>query len=72
MKKFSIGLGTIVGVFGGIVLGALLWLVAAGIDAAMNVLPANGEVVLFFVGFAASIGAGVTADLLEAEKEEKK
>jgi len=60
--KFPVGIGTVLGIFGGIVLGALLWLVGAGVDAAMNILPDGGPNVFFFIGFSAGVVVGLIFD----------
>ena len=64
--KLSIGKNTLVGLFMGIVFGAILWLIGAGLSV-ITVLPAGSPVALFFIGFACGIGLGISADLEEDE-----
>ena len=62
----KIGIHTIAGIFWGVVLGALLWLIGAGMTV-IAVLPEYSPVALFFIGFAACIGLGLTADYTEGK-----
>lgn len=65
MKIFPIGIGTVIGIIAGFVLGGLLWILSAGMDAAMDILPDNGETVFFFIGFAACVALGLIYDVTD-------
>jgi len=65
--KLSIGIHTISGIFWGIVLGALLWLIGSGLQV-IAVLPTYAAAALFFIGFAACIALGLIADYDESEE----
>ena len=71
MKALPIGLGTVIGIIAGFVLGPIMWLIAAGINGAITVLPTGGADALFFVGFASSVALGLVYDFSESLKSEK-
>jgi len=59
--KLPFGKNVIAGIFYGIVVGAILWLIGSGLQA-LAVLPANSPIALFFIGFASCIGISYIED----------
>lgn len=66
-KMFTISKNLIAGILHGLVIGALLYLIAIGLNGVLLIWAAGTEVVFFIIGFAAGVGTAY----VEEEKEKK-
>lgn len=64
---FTISKNLIAGILHGLVIGALLYLIAIGLNGVLLIWAAGTEVVFFIIGFAAGVGTAY----VEEEKEKK-
>jgi len=69
MKKLpGIGIGTITGIFGGITLGAILWLLGTVATSIIGAgLPRTTGLAFFLIGIASGIGTGIAWDWEESK-----
>ena len=64
---FTISKNLIAGILHGQVIGALLYIIAIGLNGVLLIWAAGTEVVFFIIGFAAGVGTAY----VEEEKEKK-